>query len=82
MEAFLAPSLELSVPTVVPGTRLALARPPGSGDALLIAQLAARARFGRQLLMVVCADALDAQRLSDEVVYFAPQLAVRQFPDW
>jgi len=82
LEAFVAPSLELSVPTVVPGTRLALARPPGSGDALLIAQLAARARFGRQLLMVVCADALDAQRLSDEVVYFAPQLAVRQFPDW
>ena len=31
---------------------------------------------------MVCADALDAQRLAEEIPYFEPALAVRQFPDW
>ena len=82
VESLAAPSLELSVPTVAAGARLALARPPGSGDALLIAQLSARARAHGQLVLVACADALDAQRLADEITFFDSQLAVRQFPDW
>jgi len=64
------------------GARLALARPPGSGDALLVAQAAARARAQGKLVVVACADALDAQRLAEEIPYFDPTLAVRQFPDW
>lgn len=70
----------LSLPAA--GERRALPRPPGSGDALLVAGAAIKAREANQLLVVICADALDAQRLVDEVPWFAPGLAVRAFPDW
>ncbi len=73
---------DLDLPPIHPGSRLALGRPPGSGDALLIARLAARAARKGQLVVVTCADALDAQRLAEEIAWFAPALAVRQFPDW
>ena len=36
----------------------------------------------RRLLVVIAADALDAQRLVDEIPYFDPSLAVRPLPDW
>ncbi len=74
--------IELPLPDVAAGARLALPRPAGSGDALLIAQLGARARVKQQLTVVICADALDAQRLPEEIAYFNDALAVRQFPDW
>ncbi|MGE5337530.1 MAG: transcription-repair coupling factor [Gemmatimonadota bacterium] len=77
-----ASRIELSLPEIAAGSRFAQPRPPGSGDALLIAQYAARLRRRGQLACVVCADALDAQRLIDELAYFDPQLAVRAFPDW
>ena len=64
------------------GTRVAIARPPGSGDALLLAETATAARTAKRLLVVVAADALDAQRLVDEIRYFEPALAVRPLPDW
>jgi len=76
------PLLDIEVPAVAAGMRLSLARPPGSGDALLVARLAGRARRQATLLVVACADALDAQRLADEIGYFEPSLTVRQFPDW
>jgi len=76
------PPFELVVPTATAGSRVSLPRPPGSGDALLIAQVASRARSQAQLVVVACADALDAQRLTEEIAYFDPLLAVRQFPDW
>ena len=64
------------------GTRFALVRPPGSGDAWLLSQFAARARQQQRLVVAVSADALDAQRLVDEIRYFDPSLAVRPLPDW
>ena len=64
------------------GGRFALPRPPGSADALMLAQLAAQARSAQRLLVVVSADALDAQRLVDEIRYFDPSLTVRPLPDW
>ncbi|GHU26514.1 transcription-repair-coupling factor [Betaproteobacteria bacterium] len=51
----------------------------GSSDALLITQLAAREKG---LLAVVAASADDAQRLLDEIPWFAPGLRVRLLPDW
>ena len=45
-------------------------------------RLAAAARNERRLLVVIAADALDAQRLVDEIPYFDPSLAVRPLPDW
>jgi len=76
----IAGQLPRSLPTA--GTRVAFARPPGSADALLLAQCAAAARAQRRLLVVVAADALDAQRLVDEIPYFDTSLAVRALPDW
>ena len=66
----------------IAGTRFALARPPGSADALLLAQTADAARNEQRLLVIIAADALDAQRLVDEIPYFDPSLAVRPLPDW
>ncbi len=66
----------------IAGARFACARPPGSADALVLSQLAADARRERRLLVVIAADALDAQRLVDEIPYFDPSLAVRPLPDW
>jgi transcription-repair coupling factor (superfamily II helicase) len=50
----------------------------GSGDALALARLAQDAKP----LIVLCASALDAQRLCEEIPYFAPGLAVNLLPDW
>jgi transcription-repair coupling factor (superfamily II helicase) len=50
----------------------------GSSDALALARLAEDAKP----LIVFCASALDAQRLCEEIPYFAPGLAVNLLPDW
>src|SRR5438105_4678749 len=54
-------------------TRLA-----GSADALALARLAQE----EHPIGVVSATALDAQRLLDEICWFAPQLRVCLLPDW
>jgi transcription-repair coupling factor (superfamily II helicase) len=74
--------IRLDVPALDAGQRFTLPRPPGSADALLLAQLALRLRRADRLLVLVCADALDAQRLVEELPYFEPQLVARAFPDW
>ncbi|MBK6403515.1 MAG: transcription-repair coupling factor [Rhodocyclaceae bacterium] len=61
-----------------PGARLDLPPLSGSADALAIAELA---RPGR-LLAVVAASPLEAQRLLEEVTWFAPALRVHLLPDW
>jgi transcription-repair coupling factor (superfamily II helicase) len=50
----------------------------GSSDALALARLAAE----EKPLAVITASALDAQRLLDEIAWFAPQLRVCLLPDW
>ncbi|NYT62267.1 transcription-repair coupling factor [Alcaligenaceae bacterium] len=62
-----------------PGLRHAQPIPPGSGDAWVLADLA---RVSRQTLVVLCAEPLAAQRLAEEILLFAPELRVRQLPDW
>lgn len=62
-----------------PGQRHASPTPPGSGDAWLLADLA---RQAAKPIVVLCADPLTAQRLSEEIRLFAPQLRIRQLPDW
>ena len=74
--------IDLPLPALAAGERFAVPRPPGSADALLIAVRAARGRRQRRLTVVVCADAHDVQRLTEELPYFEPALAVRAFPDW
>ncbi|MCE1180872.1 MAG: transcription-repair coupling factor, partial [Rhodocyclales bacterium] len=62
------------------GQRLDLPAVHGSADALLLTEIATR-HPGR-LLAVVTENAADAQRLLDEIPWFAPDLRVRLLPDW
>lgn len=61
---------------------MAVPRPAGSADALLLAQLARRELQDGKLTAIVTADANDAQRLLDELAFFAPELRCALFPDW
>jgi len=54
----------------------------GSADAVLLAQLALRDKAQARITVIVTADATDAQRLVDEVQFFAPALRLVIFPDW
>ncbi len=50
----------------------------GSSDALALAQFAGQ----RAPLVVIAASALEAQRLVEEIPFFAPELRVHLLPDW
>ena len=66
------------------GERLHLPTFTGSADALLIAQAASAASNSARprLLAVLTANAGDAQRLLQEIPWFAAHLRVRLLPDW
>ena len=71
----------LSLPALPkPGARVDLPLLAGSADALALAELAGQSK-GR-LLAVVTASAADAQRLLEEIPWFAPGLKVSLLPDW
>lgn len=72
----------MDLPKLHSGRRHTLPRPVGSADALLLAQLAQRERGAGKLAAIVTADATDAQRLIDELAFFAPELRCALFPDW
>ncbi|MCW5648529.1 MAG: transcription-repair coupling factor [Ramlibacter sp.] len=72
----------MELPKLTPGKRFTLPRPAGSADALLLARLAQRQAADRSLTAIVTADATDAQRLIDEIAFFAPGLRTALFPDW
>ncbi|MDH4149902.1 MAG: transcription-repair coupling factor [Betaproteobacteria bacterium] len=68
----------LPVQLPAPGQRASTALLQGSSDALALAALAARARP----LLVLTESAWQAQRLLQEIPFFAPQLRVHLLPDW
>ena len=72
----------MDFPKLSPGKRFTLPRPPGSSDALLLAQLAGREKADGRMMAIVTSDANDAQRLIDELAFFDPQLRTCLFPDW
>ena len=72
----------MDLPKLNPGKRFTLPRPTGSADALLLAQLAQRDKAQGRLTAIVTSDATDAQRLIDEMGFFAPDLRIALFPDW
>jgi len=88
MSCFMAP-VSLSVPPISstqqiltalrPGQRHLHPLPPGSGDGFLLADLA---RSAGRSIVVLCADPQAAARLTEEIPLFAPELSVRQLPDW
>jgi transcription-repair coupling factor (superfamily II helicase) len=72
----------MDLPKLSAGKRFTLPRPPGSADALLLAQLGEREKSAGRITAIVTADATDAQRLIDEIAFFAPDLRCALFPDW
>ena len=78
MRAILEFAPPMHLPSIAPGKRFTLPRPTGSADALLIARHAQRAG----LTAVITAEPADAQRLADELPFFAPGLRIALFPDW
>ncbi len=72
----------MELPKLIPGKRFTLPRPVGSADALLLAQLGLREKSQHKVTAIITADALDAQRLIDEMAFFAPGLRCVLFPDW
>jgi len=76
-----APQFLLSLPALPKaGNRIDLPLLAGSADALALAEIAVR--HPGKLLAVVTASAADAQRLLEEIPWFAPTLRVRLLPDW
>ncbi|MHB8166880.1 MAG: transcription-repair coupling factor [Sulfuricella sp.] len=65
-------------PLPAPGSRKRYASLQGSSDALALAQLAGQKRS----LIILTETAADAQRLHDEIPYFAPALSIHLLPDW
>ncbi|HEY6510961.1 MAG TPA: transcription-repair coupling factor [Burkholderiaceae bacterium] len=72
----------MQLPRVAPGKRFVSPLPPGSADALLLARLAEAHKAAGSLTAILTADPADAQRLADELPFFAPALRVAVFPDW
>ncbi|MDO8775634.1 MAG: transcription-repair coupling factor [Burkholderiaceae bacterium] len=72
----------MDLPKLHPGKRYTLPRPTGSADALLLARLGMREKGDKRLTAIVTANATDAQRLLDEITFFAPDLRCALFPDW
>ena len=72
----------MQLPAIAAGKRYTLPRPTGSGDALLLARLGQARAADKRLLAIVTAEPADAQRLADELPFFAPGLRVALFPDW
>src|SRR5436190_5866632 len=76
------PAAFMLLPDIAPGKRFALPRPPGSADALLLARFAEKERARAKVVAIFTTEPADAQRLADEIAFFAPTLRVAVFPDW
>ncbi len=51
-------------------------------DGLALAELATKLKKNKQPLVIITANAFDAQRLLEEIPYFAPDVCVNLLPDW
>src|SRR5439155_12162239 len=54
----------------------------GSGDALALARLGLQEKAADKPLAIITATAQDAQRLIEEIAWFAPSLRACLLPDW
>jgi len=72
----------MDLPKLPPGKRHTLPRPVASADSLFLARLGTREKAAGKPMAIVTADAVDAQRLLDEMAFFEPQLRCALFPDW
>jgi len=81
--AVVQPALPALIPAAPDAGRKFSAGPfAGSSDALALAQLARQSSAETRMLAVLSADPQSAQRLADEIAWFAPELRVALLPDW
>jgi len=72
----------MDIPNRVAGQRVACRMPPPDADALWLASLTQQEHQAGRLVLVVCADAADCQRLKDGLQFFSPATRVAILPDW
>ena len=76
--------MQLTQPTS--GQKSRFSYPANGLDSLSLASLACRLKTTKNLqkspLVIIAANTFDAQRLLEEIPYFAPELIVRLLPDW
>ena len=82
MRAIFSRDDSMQLPKLKPGKRFTLPLPVGSADALLLARQGQADKAQGRLTAVFTAQAGDAQRLLDEIAFFAPELQCVVFPDW
>lgn len=70
----------MDLPKLTIGKRYTLPSPTGSADAMLLATLARRDKGAGRPMVVVTANAADAQRLLEEVAFLRRTCGVRCFP--
>ena len=64
------------------GRKLSAGPFAGSSDALALGQFARQCAADGRMLTAISADPQSAQRLADEIAWFAPELRVALLPDW
>lgn len=72
----------MHLPTIAPGKRYTQHLPAASADASWLAQWGLHEKKAGRLSAIITADAATAQRLMDEITFFAPSLRCALFPDW
>src|SRR5690349_14732420 len=79
--------MQFFLPIPAPGQSQRVDPQPSGTDSLALAQLAQRladmkTKTGKTPLLVITANAFAAQRLLEEIPWFAPTLSVHLLPDW
>ena len=64
------------------GERFVFSLAPLTPDASVLADMARQCRDRGEKLLVLCADAMDVTRLSQEIPWFDPDINVLALPDW
>ena len=72
--------MQLAPPSVGHSTRFLYAA--NGLDSLALASLSCRLKTTKAPLVIITSNAFEAQRLMDEIPYFAPSLSVHMLPDW
>jgi transcription-repair coupling factor (superfamily II helicase) len=72
----------MDLPKLSPAKRYALPCPISTADTLFLTHLAQREKSNKKIIVIITADAQDAQRIKDEISFFAPELQTALFPDW
>ena len=72
----------MKLPPFSPGKRYTSALPVSGADSLNLSHVCRSMATQSKRCLIVCADAQNAQRLLDEMAFWAPDLRCALFPDW